>query len=61
MKYDESIFRWGIVFKENNKLIGSIDVVRLDKVNEEAEIGYVLNSAYHNQGIMSEAFKGAIN
>ena len=60
-KYDESTFRWAIVFKENNKLIGSIDVVRLDKVNETAEIGYVLNSAYHNQGIMSEAFKGVIN
>lgn len=60
-KYDESTFRWAIVLKENNKLIGSIDVVRLDKVNEIAEIGYVLNIAYHNQGIMSEAFKGVIN
>lgn len=60
-KYDDSTFRWAIVFKENNKLIGSIDVVRLDKVNETAEIGYVLNIAYHNQGIMSEAFKGVIN
>lgn len=60
-KYDESTFRWAIVLKENNKLIGSIDVVRLDKVNETAEIGYVLNIAYHNQGIMSEAFKGVIN
>lgn len=60
-KYDDSTFRWAIVYKENNRLIGSIDVVRLDKVNETAEIGYVLNSAYHNQGIMSEAFKGVIN
>ena len=60
-KYDNNTFRWAIVYKENNKLIGSIDVVRLDKVNETAEIGYVLNSAYHNQGIMSEAFKGVIN
>lgn len=60
-KYDDSTFRWAIVFKENNKLIGSIDVVRLDKDNETAEIGYVLNIAYQNQGIMSEAFKGVIN
>lgn len=60
-KYDDNTFRWAIVFKENNKLIGSIDVVRLDKINETAEIGYVLNVAYHNQGIMSEAFKGVIN
>lgn len=60
-KYDESTFRWAIVFKENNKLIGSIDSVKLDKINETAEIGYVLNIAYHNQGIMSEAFKGVIN
>lgn len=60
-KYDEKTFRWAIVYKKNNKVIGSIDVVRLNIEKESAEIGYVLNRSYHNQGLMSEAFKGVIN
>lgn len=60
-KYDEKTFRWAIVYKENNKVIGSIDVVRLNLERESAEIGYVLNRAYHNQGLMSESLKGVID
>ncbi len=60
-KYDLYTYRWAICLKENNKVIGTIDVVRLNKENEEAEIGYVLNEKYHNRGYMSEAFNGVIN
>ena len=60
-KYDEKTFRWAIVYKKNNKVIGSIDVARLNLERESVEIGYVLNRAYHNQGLMSEAFKGVID
>lgn len=60
-KYDQDTYRWAICLKENNKVIGTIDVVRLNKENEEAEIGYVLNDKYHNHGYMSEAFNGVIN
>lgn len=60
-KYDLNTYRWVICLKENNKVIGTIDVVRLDKENEEAEIGYVLNEKYHNHGYMSEAFNGVID
>lgn len=60
-KYDSSTFRWAIRYKENNKLIGSIDVVRLDKNSESVEIGYVLNPKYQNKGIMKEALKGVSN
>ena len=60
-KYDEKTFRWTIVYKKNNKVIGSIDAIRFNLERESAEIGYVLNRAYHNQGLMSEAFKGVID
>lgn len=60
-KYDQDTYRWAICSKENNKLIGTIDVVRLNKEKEEAEIGYVLNEKYHNHGYMSEAFNGVID
>ena len=51
---------WGIEWKENSKLIGSIDFVQYDKKNFSAEIGYVLNRDYWNKGIMTEALKEVI-
>ena len=59
--YNEKTFRWAIVLKSNDKVIGSIDAVNIDEVNETVEIGYVENEKYHNNGYMSEAFKGVID
>ena len=59
--YNEKTFRWEIVLKSNDKVIGSIDAVKIDEVNETVEIGYVENEKYHNNGYMSEAFKGVID
>ena len=51
-KYDNKTFRWAIILKKENKLIGSIDVVNLNIVDELVEIGYALNVNYHNNGFM---------
>lgn len=50
-------FPWGIEYKENGKLIGSIDFVEWNEDHKEAKIGYVLNRNYWNKGIASEALK----
>lgn len=47
----------GIVYKEENKLIGTINYFNVDMSFKEAEIGYCLAYDYWNQGIMSEALK----
>ena len=47
--------RFGIVLKENNELIGMIDIVDFD--DGVPEIGYVLSRKYWNHGYMSEACK----
>ena len=60
-KYDNKTFRWAIILKKENKLIGSIDVVNLNIADEIVEIGYALNVNYHNNGFMTEAFKEVIN
>lgn len=61
MRYSKNeIAPWGIEWKENSKLIGSIDFVQYDKKNFSAEIGYVLNRKYWNKGIMTEALKEII-
>lgn len=53
-------FKWAICLKEDNKIIGSIDVVHLFEDYDVAEIGYVLSKKHWNKGIMSEAFKSVI-
>lgn len=47
----------GIVYKEENKLIGTINYFNVDMSFKEAEIGYCLAYDYWNQGIMSEALQ----
>lgn len=47
---------FAITLKEDNSLIGGIDVVGY--LNDVPVIGYVLNPTYWNKGYMSEAAKG---
>lgn len=46
---------WGIVLKEENKLIGTCGFTSLDLANAKGEIGYVLNPEYHKNGYALEA------
>ena len=58
-----------IVYKDNNKVIGSIGIKRYgleDRLSEffayqGRELGYVLSKDYWNQGLMTEAVKTVIN
>lgn len=49
----DNYYHWAIVF--DGKVIGGISVVRLDEINENAEIGYCIGASYWGQGIMTEA------
>ncbi len=46
---------------ENNELIGSIALKRIDSKTGYAEIGYELLPEYQNRGIMSNALKSILN
>lgn len=48
-------YRWGIVLKEKNILVGMIDTVELDLENRIASLGFVLGEKFWNQNIMTEA------
>ena len=56
---DPKCQRFGIVLKENNELIGMIDVV--DYVDGKPEIGYCLSRQYWNKGYMTEACDAFVN
>lgn len=48
---------WGITFKNDPQIIGTICLWNFSKNNRVAEVGYDLNPEFHGIGIMSEALK----
>ncbi|MGE7603519.1 GNAT family N-acetyltransferase [Peribacillus sp. NPDC097675] len=52
---NKHIAPWGIQYKENGKIIGTIDFVSHHGGHRVAEIGYVLSQDYWGKGIMTEA------
>ncbi len=53
-------YRWGIVYKPLNKLIGRTGLISWDVRHQRAEIGFALSSEYWSKGIMTEATKEII-
>ena len=52
---------WGITFKNNPKIIGTICLWNFSLINKTAEIGYDLNPEFQGLGIMSEAINSIID
>jgi ribosomal-protein-alanine N-acetyltransferase len=52
---------WVIVKNDSPRVIGTVGYIRIDRDNHRAEIGYMLDAAFHGQGIMDEAIKSAID
>lgn len=51
---------WAIEYKEDGKMIGTIDFVSWYPSHKIAEIGYVLHRSYWGRGLMTEAVKRVI-
>ena len=51
---------WGITLKNEPQLIGTICLWNFSINRDIAEVGYDLNTDYHNKGIMSEALQKII-
>ena len=52
---DRTMIRWGIVLKENGKLVGTCGLFAFSDDDKKAELGYELNRNFQHRGIMSEA------
>ncbi len=48
-------YDWAVVEKSSGKMIGTCGFTRFDFPHNSAEIGYVLNPAYHGKGYGTEA------
>jgi len=53
--YEKRAYRWGIILKENNQLIGTTGLNGLQLKNKKAEIGYELHPYYWRKGYATEA------
>lgn len=60
MYEEEDTYKWVIVYKENNEVIGMIDAFKKLMKYDTVEIGYCLGKKYWNNGIMTEALKEVI-
>lgn len=57
---NKEISEWGIVYKENNKFIGTCGYLWWNTTHARAEIAYALARRYWNRGLMTEAVKQVI-
>ena len=57
---NKKLVHWGIEYKENRKLIGTIEFVTWETQHKVAEIGYCLSQDYWGIGIAPEAAKEVI-
>lgn len=46
---------WAIIYKENNKFIGTIEFTQLNIENRYCEIGYAISEEYWGQGLVAES------
>lgn len=58
---DKEIIFWGISYKDQKNLIGTICLWRFSEDRQTVEVGYELLPDYHKKGIMSEALKSVLN
>lgn len=50
-------FDWAVVWKEQDKMIGTCGFTKFDYTNNCGEIGYVINPLYRGMGIADEAVR----
>ena len=56
----EDTYRWMVVLKETNECLGTIDIVKQDKINKVYEIGYCYKKNAWGHGYGTECLKRVI-
>ena len=51
------VVNWAIVMHHDNKLIGTVCLLNIEKENYRCEVGYLLHPGFHRKGIMTEVLR----
>ncbi len=54
-------FDWGVVWRDNGKLIGTCGFTSFDTAHNRGEAGYVINPAYRGIGVAPEALMAVLD
>jgi RimJ/RimL family protein N-acetyltransferase len=57
----KTAFQWGVVRKDDGRLLGTCTLFCLHAANMRAELGYALASAYWKKGYMTEALTAMLD
>ena len=57
---ENTSYKWLVVEKSSNEIIGSIAAVKVNEKNKTVEIGYCYGSKWWNKGYATEALKAVI-
>jgi RimJ/RimL family protein N-acetyltransferase len=52
---EQTLFQWGIVRKDGDRVIGTCTLAQVDASNLRAELGYALGRAHWGHGLMGDA------
>lgn len=58
---NKEVVFWGISYKDQPGLLGTICLWKFSEDRKRAEVGYELLPDYHRKGIMSEAMKAVVD
>ncbi len=56
-----SAILWGIALRDNNRLIGTCTLFRINQQNRNAEAGFILNREHWGKGLMTEAMSSVLD
>jgi RimJ/RimL family protein N-acetyltransferase len=52
---------WGIALRDNDRLIGTCTIFRINRQNRNGEAGFILNQAHWGKGLMTEAMSSVLD
>ena len=56
----DTLWKWGLALRDDNRLIGTATLFQLSLSNGRAEIGYAMGRAYWGKGYMNEALTALV-
>jgi len=57
----QTLFEWGIARREDDLVIGTCTLHRIDRQHRRAELGYILHRDHWGQGLAGEALSALLN